>query len=68
MREYCRSPFKTAPINIFILTIEQMTTCDVKTVIHSDKPTENYHLTRHSALVYFYCAYQHCAFIFSEKA
>ncbi len=34
---------KAAIINIFLLTMDQMTTCNVKGVSHSDEPTENYH-------------------------
>ena len=32
-------------VNIFILTIEQMTMCNVKGVASIDVPTENYHPT-----------------------
>lgn len=32
----------TAVINIFILTVDQMTMCDVKGVSHSDKPKESF--------------------------
>ena len=34
---------KAALINIFILTVDQMTMCNVKGVACSDEPTENYH-------------------------
>ncbi len=36
---------KAALINIFILTANQKTVCNVKGVTHSDAPTEHYHLT-----------------------
>ncbi len=39
------SIFKAALINIFVLTIDQMTLCNVKGVPGSDEPTENYHPT-----------------------
>ncbi len=39
------SELKAALINIFILAIDQMTTCNVKHVTHHGKPTENDHPT-----------------------
>lgn len=36
---------KAAVINIFIITMDQMTICIMKDASFSDKPTENYHLT-----------------------
>lgn len=38
-------------INIFILIMDQMTMCNVKGVTHSDKPTDNQHLTLQLPLV-----------------
>lgn len=45
--------FKAALINIFILTMEQITLCNGKRVTHNDEPKENYYLALHfpSALV-----------------
>ncbi len=37
-----RKKIKAAIINIFILTMDQMTVCNVKGVAHSDELTENY--------------------------
>lgn len=36
---------KAALINMFALTMDQMTTCNVKGVTHTDKTTETYHQT-----------------------
>ncbi len=38
-------PFKAALNNIFISSVDLMTTCNVNGVACSDEPTENYHLT-----------------------
>ncbi len=35
--------FKAALINIFILTLDEMTMCNVKGLVCSGQPTENYH-------------------------
>ena len=34
---------KASQFNIFILTMDLMTMCNVKVVSYSEKPTENYH-------------------------
>lgn len=36
---------EAAQINISMLTVGQMTVCKVNRVTHTDKPSENYHLT-----------------------
>lgn len=36
---------KAAIINLFILTMDQITMCNMKGVTHNDEPTGNYHLT-----------------------
>ncbi len=34
---------KAALMNIFMLTMNQITKCNVKGITHNDKPMENYH-------------------------
>lgn len=43
--EDCKRTVKAAQINIVILTMDQMTSCNVKGVAHSNNPTGNYHRT-----------------------
>ena len=38
----CFHSFKAAVINIFMLTTDQMTTCNVKVIAQTDKPIETY--------------------------
>lgn len=63
---------KAAPINIILLTVDQLAVCNVKAVAHSDKLIENYHLTLLcpsalspilalcSSLFWFYCPQLYC--------
>ncbi len=43
---------KAALINIFTLTKDKMSMCNVKGVSHRDKPTENFHPTLHFRQLY----------------
>ncbi len=40
-----RVTFKAAIIIIFLITIDQITVCNLEGVVCGDKQTENYHLT-----------------------
>lgn len=43
LNEYCTGKkFKAAPMNIFSLTMNEITVCNMKVVSHSDKPAVNF--------------------------